>query len=220
MSSFARMSLDLNATDIQVLWDIHSAVTQSGSAKRNRADVLNRATIVFIAACWESYVEDVAVEAFDYLLDNAQSPDAFPGKVRALASRDLREAKDERLVWNLAGDGWKSVLREHRDVVVSRWLGDFNTPKAARVRELFSSLLGLGDIAESWAWGGMTSEEACAMLDRYMGIRGDIAHRTQTENPVRKTWGKEFFAHVLRLADETDQALADHVGSLTGRAPW
>ena len=212
--------MDLNATDIQVLWDIHSAVTRSGSAKRQRADVLNRTTIVFIAACWESYVEDVAVEAFDYLLDHAQSPDVFPGKVRALASRDLREARDERLVWNLAGDGWKTVLTDHRDAVVSRWLGDFNTPKSARVRELFASLLGLGDVTESWEWGGVTSEEACAKLDHYMGIRGDIAHRTQHEKAVHKTWGKEFFSLVLQLADCTDQALSHHVNGLTGGTPW
>ncbi len=220
MPSGARLRLDQNATDVLVLWHIHADATRSGKSKNSRTDVLNRATIIFISACWESYIEDVAVEGFDFLLENAASPDSFPAKVRTLASKELREAKDERRVWALAGAGWQQVLRSHRDCVIARWLQDFNTPKSSQVSELFANLLDYRDITAAWSWPGMTTEEARRALDHYMTIRGNIAHRTKHSDAVHKTWSKRFFGHVLRLADRTDEALTDHLRQLTGITPW
>ena len=85
--------------------------------------------------------------------------DAFPTKVRTLGSREIREAKDERRVWELAGDGWRKVLQDHREATKAKWLKDFNTPKSQQVRELFLGLLDL-DVTTTWSWQAMATDQA------------------------------------------------------------
>jgi hypothetical protein len=67
MASQASKRFAQSNDDILMLWHIHAEVAGRGKGRKRRADVLNRAAVVFISACWESYVEDAAREAFDYL---------------------------------------------------------------------------------------------------------------------------------------------------------
>lgn len=153
-----------------MLWHIHAEVAGRGKGRQHRKDVLNRAAIVFISACWESYIEDAAREAFDSLLEHSTTPDVFPAKVRTLAAKGLRESSDERRIWELAGSGWKTVLIDYRDFVLEEWLKDFNTPKSKQVKELFAGLLGLRDMSTNWSWPAMSAEQAQTKLDEYVTI--------------------------------------------------
>lgn len=203
-----------------MLWHIHVEVAGPGRGRKHRVDVLNRAAVVFISACWESYVEDVATEAFDFMLAEVDTPDAIPAKVRTLASRELRDAKDERRLWELAGTGWRKIMADHRDAVVRAWLRDFNTPKAKQVSDLFCGLIGLPDVTAAWTWQAMNAEQARIKLDEYMMIRGNIAHRTKHDETVYKSWGKDFLLHVSKLVERTDDAVQAHLQGLSGKCPW
>ena len=220
MPSHASERFAKNKKDIEMLWHIHAEVAGSGKRRQQRVDVLNRAAMVFISACWESYVEDVATEAFNYLLLNAASPDAFPPKVRTVASRELRESKDERRIWELAGDGWRRVIEAHGDAVREKWLKDFNTPKSRQVTELFQGLLDMPDITANWTVHSMSADQAAAKLDEYMTIRGNIAHRIKHDETVYKNWGKDFLSHVVLLVNKSDIAIGSHLHTLTGAPPW
>lgn len=200
--------------DILILWHIHAEVAGSGKGRRHRADVLNRAVIVFVSACWESYIEDSAREAFDYMLRFSTTPDVFRARVKTLAARELRDSKDERRIWELAGSGWKKTLLDHRDTVLENWLKDFNTPKSRQVAELFHGLLNLPDITKDWTWVDMTPEQARTKLDEYIAIRGNIAHRTKHDRAVHKNMGKDFMTHVVRLVEQTDEVLYEHLRAL------
>jgi len=78
-----------------------------------------------IVACWEAFIEYLARIAFAKMLRYAKKPRAFPGKVLALASKDLRSAKDETAVWALAGTGWRDVFRQHRNKTIARYVRSF-----------------------------------------------------------------------------------------------
>lgn len=220
MGSQASTRFAQSRKDILMLWHIHAEVAGRGKGRKHRADVLNRAAVVFISACWESYVEDVAREAFDRLLRYSTTPDVVPSKVRTLASRELRESRDERKVWELAGSGWKTVLSGHRDVVLENWLKNFNTPKSRQVSELFAELLNLRDVTTSWTWPDMSAEQARIKLDEYVTIRGNIAHRTKHNEVVYKKIGKDFVSHVVKLVEKTDEALGTHLQELTNAPLW
>jgi len=206
-----------NRKDIDTLW-IFRKELQQGPSRESRLEVLHRAAIVFIAACWESYVEDVAIEAFDVLLNNATTRDVFPHRVKILASKELYEDKDERRIWELVS-GWKGVLKAHRDAILARFLRGFNTPKTKQVRELFASLLDI-DVTSSWTWQGVSAERAGDLLDDYMIIRGNIAHRTKHIDLLHKKDAKLFLAHIALLVEKTDDAVMSHLLTLTGVPPW
>ena len=209
-----------NRLDILSIWSIYAEVKGRGEKRQQRAEILNRAAIVFTAACWETFVEDLAVEAFDFMLAHAPTPDVIPMRVRTLDTKHLRDDKDERKIWALAGSGWRETRQSHRGAVIARWTTDFHTPRPDRVRDLFTALLDVPDITSHWHWTDVPTVEAVAKLDEYLDIRGNISHRTKHSTAVYKSWVKGFVSHVARLVDLTDRAVEAHVKRLTGKPPW
>lgn len=210
-----------NKADIARLWEIHEAVAGSGVGRKHAVEVLNRSAIVFITSCWEAYVEDVAMEAFDWLLANAPAADSIPLKVRTLAVRDILAAeKKDALVWNLADSKWRSVLEKHRDKTKKKWVNPLNTPKSSQVEDLFETVLGLRALCRGWRWRGMSAANAVKKLDNYVSLRGQIAHRLKGSRSVHKATSRDYLAHVSRLVDMTDHATRSHLVGTVGKSPW
>lgn len=218
--SKCRDSFNANKSDIDRLWEIHTAVAGGGAGRKHQVEVLNRAAIVFITACWEAYVEDAATEAFDFLLAEAVNATQVPAKVRTLASKELKEASDTKRVWELADAGWRVVLARHRQSVIDKWVASLNTPKSRQVDELFEELIGLTSLHSKWSWQGMSADDAKKKLDEYITMRGQIAHRVKHDEEVYKAWGTDYLAHVERLVEKTDSAVAEHLNGLVGKRPW
>lgn len=224
MSSNALIAFKSNKQDIVLIWGIHQDVADTAGgpgrpSPYSGVEVLNRAAIVFICACWEAYVEDAAIEAFDHLC-NAPTADAITTKVKALVGESLATASDKSTIWNLADKGWQDVLIAHRQSVMKKWVESFNTPKSAQVDWLFENLLGLRNLTSKWRWKKMTKETAARKLDEFISMRGDIAHRLKSSDNVKKNAGTRFLNHVERLAKATDAALFDHLRKQLGRRPW
>lgn len=220
MASTASTNFEANKVDIDRLWAIHETIAGSGPGRKHDVEVLNRSAIVFITACWEAYVEDVATEAFDFLLAQAASANVIPAKVRTLASKELIEAADKRRVWELADGGWRTVLANHRGAVMDRWVASLNTPKARQVDDLFEDLVGLAALSSHWSWQSMSAENAKTKLDGYITARGQIAHRVHHDDTVYKSWGTDFLHHVEKLVEKTDKVVSEHLLSLVNKSPW
>src|SRR6266849_5739461 len=160
MPSKAKTAFLENSKDIVELWRIHQDVAGQGPGRKFGVEVLNRSAIVFITACWESYIEDLATESFDHLLAKATSPAAIPPKVRALATAPIWEQKDPTKVWEIADTGWRALLIAHKAATLEKWLGTFNTPKTVQVNSLYADLLGIKKLSSSWSWQGMSAASA------------------------------------------------------------
>jgi hypothetical protein len=220
MPSAARTAFTENKADIDRLWQIHEEVAGNGPGRKHDVEVLNRAAVVLITACWESYVEDVALEGFDYLVNNAPTADKIPGKVQALATQDIVKEKDPAKLWALADTGWRAVLQTHRGTVKQTWVDSLNTPKTKQVDSLFEALLGIRSLSTSWHWKGISAADAQKKLDRYITLRGQIAHRLKHNSTVYKNWSADYLQHVQRLVEKTDDAVAAHIQKQLGVAPW
>lgn len=216
MSSNAKAAYEANHTDTEQLWQIHNNYKGSDQGRH----VLNKAAVVFITATWESFVEDLAMEAFDFMLANVATYDKVPAKVRDFATKPIFEQKDSRKVWDLADNGWRSVLTNHRQTTRQKWLGSFNTPKWGNVDELYESLLGITSVSAGWYWQNMTVDNARAKLDEYIGIRGNIAHRVSHDETVYRSWGNDYSNHVQRLVSNTEDTVEQHLQTITGMVPW
>lgn len=214
-------NLRANLAEVRRLVEIHAELTGTERGRRHNVAILNKSGIVLVVACWEAFVEDLATHSFSWLLAQARSPDAFPKKVLALASKEYREAADARRVWELAGEGWRTALERHKADVLKRHVGKLNTPRAAQVDALFGDLVGLGLVSTSWVWGGVSNAKVKLSLDDLVTLRGEIAHRAKTSRPVLK---KE-----VRVATELVERLAVHSSNhvrqflmtkIAGPEPW
>lgn len=214
------VALRKNLGDITRLLELHARVASERGGRHATLQVLDRSAVVLLVACWEAYVEDLAVASFDWLLNRCDVAKAFPSRVRARASKHLRDSKDELAVWELAGDGWRGVLSKHRDESVQSVIGTFNTPRTAQVDTLFDSLLGMGRISSAWRWPAMPVQKARERLDQLVTMRGDIAHRVRHTRPLRRPEVDRSVEFINRLAIQSHNAIVSHLGRMAGASPW
>jgi hypothetical protein len=191
-----------------------------GPGYKHNVGVLNKSAIVLLVACWESFIEDLAETAFSILLSRAKKHDFFATRVLADAAEPLKESRDDRAVWKLAGDGWKSVLKEHRATLLEKYTGKLNTPRASQVDGLYESLLGMKSTSSNWHWQHTTATNARKKLDDLIDLRGSIAHRVKASRKVGKNDVRDHIDFINRIAAITSNAVRSLVLEKTGKEPW
>jgi len=189
-----------NMAEVRRLLQIHGQLGGPGPGRRWGTEVLNKSAVVLLIACWEAYLEDVASLAFDAALNCCQEPRRFPKEVIKRVGESLRDAKDERVIWNLAGSGWKDVLSNYKTKTIEK----FHNPNSNSVDDFFHRVLGMKGISKCWHWAGMSLDRAKAKLDVIVNVRGSIAHRVRHSTPVRLATVKNYQGHVRRLVRKTD----------------
>jgi HEPN superfamily RiboL-PSP-like protein len=208
-----------NGDEIYGLIKAHAALTGVGPGRR-RMEVLNKSGIVLLVATWEAYIEDLATAAFSALMTAATKPSVFPKTVLVGASKPLRADLDESKVWELCGDGWKSVLENHRTQILEKHVGKLNTPKPANINELFEKLIGLKNMNSCWGWKGTSVASAGKRLENLVQLRGEIAHRVKASSSVKKAHVLKSSEFISRLAACSSNHVRSHIHSLTGINPW
>jgi hypothetical protein len=129
MASRARMSFDKNCEDVERLLAIHGDLTGSGPGRRYRVEVLNKSAVVLITAFWEAYCEDIAAEGLRFIVEKSTEASKLPKELQKLVACELKEAKHELAIWDLAGDGWRIVLRNRLTRLAEERSRRLNTPK-------------------------------------------------------------------------------------------
>lgn len=209
-----------NAEEVNRLVQIHRKVTRGKRGRQSGAEVLNKSGIVLLVACWEAFVEEVARQAFKFLLRHAKKPGDFPAKVLALAGKELRNSKDETKIWDLADDGWRDVLRVHERDVIRKHVSPLHVPNTTKVDELFTALLGIKRTSSGWRWQRMSPKQATNTLDRLVALRHEIAHNVKTKTSVQKTAVIYYSHFIKRLAAATSNYLGEFLHGHAGKEPW
>lgn len=132
--SQAKNKFDSNKKDIDCLLEIHEKMDEMDGRDPDRpgrrpeqVQVLHRAAIVMIIACWQAYVQDRFREVFQYLLDRSgNDPHKMPHDMKSYACRKIEENKNKIFIWNFSGDGWKTMLEEYAEEKLDK----FSSPSA------------------------------------------------------------------------------------------
>jgi len=206
--------------DVKRLMQIHSDVGGTTQGRRYGLDVLNRSGVVFLAAAWEAFVEDVALQAINHILSVAKNPKAIPLSIRKGVARYVQDSKHDLKAWDLAGEGWKEVVREYKDDLLRQDIATFNTPKPHNVDNLFKKLLGVEQISALWCWQGMSKTSASAKLRKFIETRGAIAHRGELLQSITKDYVEDHRKFINRLCVKTSNVIRDHIKTQVGSYPW
>ena len=209
-----------NITQVESLLVLPRTLRVARLTERDRDRAIIKSGIVLLVACWEAYVEDLASLSFDFMLREAKAPGDIPARVLALAGRPIRDEKDERRMWEIAGDGWRNVLEAHKQAIKAKHIGTLNTPRTSNVDALFSSLLGLQSLSSAWRWRGMSNTRAIAQLEALVTLRGEIAHRVQATRRIKQADAYKLGEHLNRLAVISSNRLSLHLSHLVGRRAW
>lgn len=218
MSSNARKAFDKNCADIERLLEVHKDIGGTDPGRRYGLEVLNKSSIVLITAFWEAYCEDIAAEALQHFVDYAPSADDLPTELKKRIAKDLKSEPHELTVWTLAGDGWRNIVRSRLQTMQADRNRRLNTPKTEPINDLFHQAVGIFKVSDAWYWSGMSREQAADKLDRYVSLRGDIAHRGAGSEAVRKVDVRAYYGHVKRLVGKTGGRVNKIVKKTTGHA--
>lgn len=221
MPSNARQSFDSNVKDIDRLLGFHTHKGGDAKGRRYGLEVLNKSAIVLTTSFWEAYCEDLAAEALGHLVKYAASASALPKELKKRIAKELKDDKNEIAIWDISDHGWKNVLSARLTAMQEERNRRLNTPKTSQIDELFNSAIGILKVSSSWHWPKkMTVVRARAKLDKYVTLRGAIAHRGTAAASVKKHDVTDYFGFIKRLASKTGGAVSANVKSTTGKPLW
>jgi hypothetical protein len=205
-----------NGREVDRLQAIHSQITTPGPGRKYEVEIIHKSSIVLLVACWEAFVEDLASVALDFMIAKAKDHSIFSKDVlNRIASNHQGEK-----VWELAGQGWKTALRDNQKLVLAKTVGALNTPKAHQIDELFLKTIGLSDLSGCWYWPGGTVERNTKYLDKLVTLRGSIAHRVKATTSVRKKDVLLYKEFIGRIAIRSHNRVGDFLETATGVRPW
>jgi len=221
MPSKARISFDKNASDIKKLLSFHQ---QQGGALRGRRyglEVLNKSAIVLITSFWEAYCEDLATEGLEHIVKNGKDASVLPKELKKHIAKELVNDKNNLAVWSLSDDGWRKVLKKRLNNLKEERNRRLNTPKSSNIDDLFFKVLGISKISQTWKLATkMNANQAREQLDKYVELRGAIAHRGKSSKSVKKADVTDYFDLIKKLAAKTGGKANRHVKDITGKPLW
>jgi hypothetical protein len=221
MPSEAQKSLDANLKEIERLLALHTMVGGTTKGRRYGLEVLNKSAVVLITAYWEAYCEDIAAEALAHIVTHATSSNVLPNELKKQVAKELKQAPNELEVWKIADLGWKTYLSSQLEKLREQRNRQINTPKTEQIDLLFRQAVGIAKISLFWKGPKkMTVNRATGKLDKYVTLRGDIAHRGKGSVTVKKAQVEDYFDFIKNLATKTGAALNSHVKEITRRPLW
>lgn len=199
MPSLAKKKLIENLGDVERLQSLHSTVGGNSKGRRWNVECLNKASLVLICGAWEAYLEDLCEECANFLLLHGAygglSAQANGLRINYLATNP--GATQVQILLHLGDNLWVE--------------NKFNTPKSAKVMSLFDRVLAIPDVTTTWRWKKSSITQTCSRLDRYVRLRGEIAHRSSAPSYVRKPVVSAFSELVMTLSDKLDATVKSHV---------
>jgi hypothetical protein len=212
---FARFRASL--LDIERLRSLHRDIGGPAPGRRYGLEVINKSAIVLITAIWEAFCEDLASEALKLLVENAEKANVLPKYLKQQIATELKNDKNDLAVWKLTDDGWRNVMMTRLDQLRDKRNRRLNAPKSNVIDSLFLEAIGLDKISNSWELKKTSANDARTKLDRYVELRGAIAHRGTTTTPCRSSDVKDYVMHVRRLAGSMVVEVNRFVEKATGK---
>jgi hypothetical protein len=207
-------------TEVLVLLEIHAQLTGEGPGRRHNVEVLNKSAILFACAAFEAFIENLATDAFEHIINASKDHTTLPKQILKATAALLKEDKNDIKVWELAGAGWKTVVESYKKGIVFKYIGPFNTPKPHNIEALLRELIGMPDLPASWHWGGMSAVGAQTKLKAFVELRGALAHGKKPPPKVRKQDVKSYLSFLGPLSVRSSNQVRHYCHSITGKYPW
>lgn len=209
-----------NLGDVFQLLNIHRKLTGPGPGRRNNVESLNRSSIVLLCANFEAFVEDLASSAFDRLVMRASTYQSLPLSIQKSIAKEVKLDKNELSPWTLADNGWKVVAAKFRQKVIDDSISKFHSPKYGNLQSLFKTLVGFEDLETCFRWKGMPPLQAKQKLNKFVTLRGEIAHGKRPAPTVLRAEAIQYTRFLAILSVRLSNEVRDYCRNQTGDIPW
>jgi len=209
-----------NLTEVSQLMVMHAALAGAGPGRKHSVEVLNKSAILFACASFEAFIEDLATRSFDHMVLKSKDHNGLPKAILKSIAEVLRNDKNEIKIWDLAGDGWRNVAEHHKNGLIRKYIGPFNTPKPHNIESLLKELIGFPETYPVWKWKGMTMAASKSKLKIFVELRGALAHGGKRPAPVLKKDVNDYIKFLATLSVRLSNDVAKYCELHTGEEPW
>lgn len=185
-----------------------------GITKKRRA--LYRASIVYICASWESFLEAAIEDGIEFIINESSTSSQLPQNLLIRISTRLIDTKDAREIWKISNDGWKNELKINFKLLIDK----FNTARPDQVDELIYKTIGIKNISNNWKWQGQSTTASKRKLNEFMDLRGNIVHRIFHDKPITDAMISGYVNFLYRISCITSNVIHEHIFQITQKYPW
>jgi hypothetical protein len=200
--------------------EIHKDIGGDDRGRRYGLEVLNKSAVILVTAFWEAYCEDLAAEALEHIVNHVPDASHLPKELKKRIARELKNDANDIAIWDLADAGWKAKIKSRLTALTEERNRKLNTPKTENIDDLFLDAIGLPKVSDAWKWDRTKVEAARNKLNKYVSLRGAIAHRGQAASSCTKAQVDDYFAHVKQLVGRTGGSVNSFVNTVTGKTLW
>ncbi len=208
--------------EIDDLLTIHSVMRDNPGRGKSAANiqVLHKSSVVLLTACWESFVENILNDAIAVIAanlpDHSKLPLELQKSIASARSKNLTfNATHELYPWFFAGDNWRTILLQFAQLKIS----ELNTPNSENTKNIFSLLLGISDITQSWGRKGLNASDAADKLDNHLSDRHTIAHGAEIVSRITKGYIVNYREFLDRTVEKTDTTVRNALLTLNLTLP-
>lgn len=199
----------------------HLSEKHKGAETFNDSEtVFMRAGIALLCSAWEAYVEALARNGINFLIENCKSSSDLPLTIRKNIAKEVKEDKNDLAPWTLAGDDWRKLVVKRYEVAIAKEANLLNSPKSSKVKVIFSDMLGIDDITQCWTWEFFDAKNVCELVDHLVEIRGNIAHGRAPSHPAETMRLVYLQAVVSQCAFLMNNHVREKLLAITGKDPW
>jgi hypothetical protein len=198
----------------------HLSRTNKADSFPDSESIFIKAGIALLCSAWEAYVEDLARNGIDFLIKNCKEPKDLPEGVRKNIAKEIRLDKNELAPWELAGDDWRNVVLKRFEAAIAREVNTLNSPKAHKVKSVFSEMLGIDDITTCWHWAMFDVKSVSELVNHLVETRGSIAHGRNPTLPAHTIRMIYLEAVVTQCAFLMNNHVREHLLKITSKDPW
>jgi len=197
-TSFLKFETNM-LTDVDRIISSHKQLNHDGRGRRGLGHI-TRSGVLMLCAAWELYIEEVMLEGVTYFSGKLDNPKDLPKSVQKELSIHVKDSKHELKPLELAGEGWKSLYRNHANDV----LKGLNTPKSGNLDPLFKRFLGVEELSNCWSRGK-------EVVNNFVSTRGDIAHTGRQAQYITINNLKTYKTQIKSIALDVDNMLAEYL---------
>lgn len=217
--SKAYSAFHLNISDVRDLMKIHQEKAGETPGRKWGVAPLNKSAVVLLCAGWEAYCGEIVAEWIEHVVTYGE-PEHLPPALKDKVRREIvgGGAAAQMLMWDLAGEGWRTFLRERLERLAEERARYMNAPRSNEVKRVFSEHAGHPDITAAWSWPKMSNQAVRTRLDEFVDLRNAIAHKPEQTRKVNKQTVYKYLVFIGRLVDFTDALMEAHAREVTGQS--
>ena len=183
--------------DVDELIDAYEVLNNSKPARKNLG-FLSRSGILMLCASWEFFMEELLLEAIDFLNSNGISIDDLPKEVKKQISSKVKKEKDEIKPIELAESGWRILWKSYAKIDTEL----LHTPNQEKLDRLFKSYLGINKISNFW------TTYSPKEINLFVKARGKIAHKGRSVKGIQIITLKNYFDMIKMTAIDVDSQMS------------